>query len=258
MAQEDSGSKGLMRSPGRLLTYFKGLRQKPPSELATIPSTTMTTPNNEKEESLEPKMTLQEARAALQRFVSTPESSISNTSSIDNYAGLSTEQIRTAAAVIAENLTKGVNISQYNDKDLINNTSQQYKKELQVRYSFGDNPIPNEVRIIAKNKERTDRMIHSTFMLKDGDSTQKILSSYADRRPDLHIHISAAKLEENFTLENFRLMLRGARWLFANLLTWNDDKVILPEELDTHFPPIEQNKPNQGSLPGPSFKDSSQ
>lgn len=50
-------------------------------------------------------------------------------------------------------------------------------------------------------------------------------------------------MRKQFSLEKYRHMWKGTRWLAANMLAWDNDGLIMPEELDT-LPP------NFPQLPG--------
>lgn len=154
--------------------------------------------------------------------------------------GFGMDQIRNAALAISLELMEGVEPNQFQKSRMIIKPSKLGQAILQLEYS-NPNQLPNSEKLYAPESVDLKIVDSENLTFERIIGTRFPLTEITDRMEALgvHFHDGRSRSYANAynqgrpqTLEDIRLHWRGMRWLFANMLTWDQPGVILPEELD--------------------------
>jgi len=185
------------------------------------------------------EMDLDTATVVLQAIVDTHESTITDETPLDQIAGYSTEQIRLAEQVVAESLME----SQGAEKQALGNPHIR-KETPQGRLSLYSRD--GSVYLKLNDKNTGNYILENEFATKEPkDSIDRTRPRFTDFRSGRADMTSLYGLGNNPSLAGVRHMIRGTRWMSANMLDWGNPNTIMPEQLDNRGLPTVP----QGGLP---------
>ena len=187
------------------------------------------------------------AKGILQRIVGIHQGSISEASPFDRIGEHNTTEIRGALRAVGENLIvthNGKRMGRDSNINVVKNGSQG-----QVLLNMHDGFINTEPTgrpdiISLKLYLNGGRYITSYFPL-DGETDAlspywfRTTELYADTRDPVK-KVTGEQMQKNLTVENYRDMIRGLRWMSANMLDWDNPEIIMPEQLDSLSLPSSQ------------------
>lgn len=193
-------------------------------DLITIPATEPTVP----------QIDLETSRRVLKTIVATHEDSFTDSSALDQIAGYKTEQVREAVRAFGKELFKS-----RPEFSIIPSLT---KKASLQHYTI------EAILFTPENWDFIRLTIHSTVALGrkpfniiedfplSNDSSQSPYSNqfFDTREGGAEANIDKLK-EEGPNLDKYKVMIKGLRWLSANMLSWDHPGVIMPEQLD-HLP----------------------
>jgi hypothetical protein len=186
------------------------------TEIARIP---------QKEIEASPKMNPEKARSVLQAIVDTPENDPATYTSPESIGGYSTEQVRQAEKLIAQSL-----MEKYDGKNLVFDLFHLKKSTPQgiLSLSLSDDRVGLSLLMNG------NQMLDTSFPLQDPkDSVLKIIHTgfydYRSKQPNTN---NLYDFEKKPTVEGFQHMVKGLRWMSANMLDWENPQTIMPEKLD--------------------------
>jgi hypothetical protein len=210
---------------------------------------------------------LGKAKEILQTIVSTHQDSITLETS-GNISGFNIQQIREAALAIGldlatRNNSKTEGLSTIVEKNIKNSEGKEtngWKKgdnlfltittewagwdegrssaigggyaAIKLDYDYSDSDVRSAV-----SPQFPIREIKSTIPLINSTNSFSVFSDKAGSRREEGFHCQDGKYPElyHLKLKEYQLLFKGMRWMFANMLHWNEPGIILPEQLD-HLP----------------------
>jgi hypothetical protein len=216
-------------------------------------------------------MELRQARNILQAVVSTHQDSITLEES-DNVVGFNIQQIRQAALAVGLDLvnknksikTNGLttivrkNIGE-NSKSKVEGSrlenGNNFFLTLKTEWAGWDEAKSHaisgeysEIELVYRYLDSVDshgfspkppvREVQSSFpLISDARLPYSIFKDDSVSKKEESFHCEDGKYPELFplTTEKYRLLFKGMRWMFVNMLNWNSSEVIFPEQLD-HLP----------------------
>lgn len=170
------------------------------------------------------------ARAVLQAIVDTNE--VALIEPVDQIAGFSVEDIRSAVRVVAGSIM-GENDAFIGDRSL---EAEKSTPQGMATLAIGDAMI---------NLYVVKARVHAVefqFATPEPGGEERKRTRFIDQRRD-EGRISHVK--QNNTLKEFRHMIKGLRWMSANMLAWGEPDIIMPNQLDNKGLP----KPSSGQPP---------
>lgn len=198
---------------------------------------------NPHREMIVPEMDLKAAHAILQGIVDFKEETLTETSPLDQIGEYSMEQVRQAMRLVGNNLLS--RYKEHKDRQDIGydgninlNKLGKWPDKKRIFLSFGYEPSPPEghelIRISLENKQKEEDLIRFDYPLKNPRDRYELFSNAGFFRYWSHgksKQVRSSHLFDNFNIDDYRFMLRGLRWLSANMLTWGDKGLIMPEQL---------------------------
>jgi|WetSurMetagenome_2_1015567.scaffolds.fasta_scaffold244390_1 hypothetical protein len=170
------------------------------------------------------KLTLEQARNILQSVVSTHESSIVPGVSLNQVAGFSTEQIREAALLCSLNI-----IGDYNFE--ANKKAADGSAKLFIRYDTSGTAWSIGFYEFPRRNEPNDILNANFLLVEPQDEVAKRFSGFLEMKDDKLI--KDIRLDKQLIdINDYRVIFKGARLMFANILNWDKRNIILPEQLD--------------------------
>ncbi len=189
------------------------------------------------------EMDLDTARVVLQAIVDTHEDTITEQASLDRIGGYTTEQVRQAEKVVAQSILKehGSKFAGQIPGSPPDSSTRKETPQGSLSLALSD----AFVTCTLQEKESSHILLRNQFLLREPDDTYRLyekgITGFRDNRSGDRTEID--DLENNFTLEGFRRMVRGTRWMSTNMLHWNDPNTIMPEQLDNRgLSPAPQNE----------------
>jgi hypothetical protein len=187
-----------------------------------------------------PKMTLEKARSVLQAIVDTHENNPATYTSLDGIGEYSTEQVRQAEKLIAQSLIK-----EHGGKNLAFDLFSLKKSTPQGILSLslsGD-------RVGLDLLMNGNQVLDAKFPLRDPKETiLKIIHTgfydHRSKQPNANLY----DFEKKPTIEGFQHMVKGLRWMSANMLNWENPQTVMPEELNSRL--ISQSSQKSLSIAG--------
>jgi hypothetical protein len=179
------------------------------------------------------EMGIDKAKAVLRTIVATHESTFNAETPLDQIAEYSTADIRNALKVVARAIMDSENTT----KSLLEASKLTSQGDLLL--SMNDKSVRLKL-IVAESPG----VIDNNFALQEPHVTERYQYRFADMRSGV---VRGASLSRagNPNLDGFRQMIRGLRWMSANMLAWEKPDCILPEYFDN--PELSQSP--QGELP---------
>jgi hypothetical protein len=193
----------------------------------------------------EPKMDPDTARAILEAIVGTHEKIFAETATpISLVRGYTNEQVREAMQLFADRL-----MNEHKAKENIAKSGRILSKntpEGNLKLHLKANSLDLELHRYGKI------LLSNGFALKPVEPTgtvYQILTGFSDNRPG-NMRTSLFDLGRKSTSPEFRQafghMVRGVRWMCANMLDWTNPNTIMPEQLDNlAFPPSRPQLPGK-------------
>jgi len=161
-----------------------------------------------------------EARTILEAVANFDETQINDLSSFNGVGGYTHEQIRDAILVYFSHLFDTHENAENGNKMVKNDT----ERDLTLEFSF--DPYVSGVFVTRLRSSSSNRLLIANVMsLDEGEEWR---SGVDDTRDGVRISLEVDHVN---TLEDFKHLFRYARWTCANMLTWDSDGIILPEEL---------------------------
>lgn len=179
------------------------------------------------------KMELPTAQKILRTVVSTSEDKYTDQSSINKIGEFTAPQVRQAFDVVSANIMT----TRKAEGSLFVSTKKDThagKLSLKVFKKISDDPALQRPESLNLSLSKEGNfLLESMLPLRESESLVVNDSMrFADFRGEGRV-VSAYELGKEFTLEKYRHMWRGIRWAAANILDWDREGVIMPEELDT-------------------------
>lgn len=187
-----------------------------------------------------PEMKLEEAQTILQTIVDTHESSITE-ANLDRIGIYSAEQIRSAMRIVTQS------ILDENDSKPIDDPDEEpgwytTKQKATGEVSLFLQPSTLEM-MFARPEDFYDPLLHCIFPLKDpseipyGDEIIQFIDIRSTEREEGILGANKDSLEyinrnPSEAVDRYRNIIRGVRWMSANMLKWRDADIIMPEQLD--------------------------
>lgn len=203
-------------------------------------------------------MDLRSAIKVLQDIVKTDESGITESSDLTTIANYSQLQVRQALVTVVEKIVK----DQHEDPKItfipsapvidkgnmhgfkIGKEDHDCLCEMGLDQSDYDGTVfnPSNINMSLKDREGFG-LIENDFQLRESEFWwDGGLCGFVDRRHETREVSIIMDLEAEFDLDTYKKILRGLRWMSANVLNWNNESIILPEDLDNHIPQLEAPK----------------
>jgi hypothetical protein len=173
------------------------------------------------------EMDLDTATTVLQTIVDTHESSITSETQLDKIGGYTTEEIREAERVVAQSIMDKYGSEKRPYLVSTNKLTPQGKLHLVL----GKDVV--HLSLFPRDNNEPPPL-HNSFALVEHPqhSEQRKATRFSDSLSGDKIVTSLNTLDKQPTLEGFQHMIRGVRWMNANMLAWNDPTTIMPEQLD--------------------------
>jgi hypothetical protein len=186
----------------------------------------MTDPLKPEPEQPATEMDPETARVIMQAVVNFHESRINENTALDRIAGYSTSNIRTAVKTVAQLVLKsaGAEPEEFSESVNTEKTTQYGTLELTLSSSTVNITLSDPKNFILENEFP---------VTEPADSLERAAIRFADFRDGQVKYASPETFSAAVSLDEIRHMIRGVRWMCANLLSWKDPGVILPEQLDT-------------------------
>lgn len=195
-------------------------------------------------EPVTPELDLETARTILQGIVIFHEQSITKEHPLDTIGLYSTRQIREALRLVGEDLMirhKAKLISPTDPTNIptlsLDKTAQKDTGHLGIVYR--PNPQSNSIalaldttRIPKIGFSKSWTMLYCSIPLAEWDTTRFNYHGFDDYRAETEKHASIGRLNGKISIDDYRFMIRGLRWLSANMLNWEGKDFIMPEQLD--------------------------
>jgi hypothetical protein len=178
-------------------------------------------PHPSQERQPQDEMDITTARTILQAVIDTHEETLTKQTPLDTLGGYTVGQLRQAERVVAQSIIQKVP-QRY---ELV--TREKRTPEGTLQLSVGTLSVGLNLIDFTRN-----RFIANRFPLSEPGSLTRIFTEYADSHSEQPGGTRLSDLEKNPTLPGFQQMLRGVRWMSANLLNWENQNTILPEQLD--------------------------
>lgn len=182
-----------------------------------------------------PVMQFGEARRILQAVVLTHESTISLNTPLEAVAGFSTEQIRKAAALVGISVILTHRGNSVFDITTARKFTPSGEATLNMARRFTPEGLPMEEyqRLYLGLSEGDRFLIESDFPLHEPiDDFERVNVGFRDFRNGTHLSLYEISSRGQFSLDDYRHLFRGVRWMFANMLEWDKPGFIMPEQLD--------------------------
>jgi hypothetical protein len=210
---------------------------------------------NPQEVTFSQRMDLNKAYNILQAITDFREESITDDSSLDKIGDYSTESIRQALKLTGEDLLSKHRVHSIENMSKWLSKGPQ-KGRLQLNFEYGpkgrDATKEDEEFSVDDNIFDTMKAIklelvdyydpnwkgltEFKFPLIDPETElQSVLNQFRvgfhDNRDEDGKDVSLSDMTTNFNLSDYRFMVQGLKWLSANMLSWKDKKIIMPEKL---------------------------
>lgn len=138
-------------------------------------------------------------------------------------------QVRQAFDVVAENIMASPN----SEGSLMTSTDKDTnygRARLTVFNKIKDVSRPESLYLSLTKDD--NYILESQLPLRESESwVVNDSMRFADFRGNKKI-VSAYDLQKDFSMDKYRHMWRGVRWVAVNILDWNKEGLIMPEELD--------------------------
>lgn len=196
------------------------------------------------------EMDLDTARAVLQSLVDIHEESISE-DAFDMIGEYSPEQIRQAFEVVATSLMRehGGMLDEHAMTVLPpGSVVQNVEKETpqgKLSLSLVKSTISNNVSMgLHPYDHSVWSLLVNEVSLDEPTGNERWFTGFADYRSGKKEY-TLDHLDQNYSLAGFQQMVRGTRWMSANMLDWQNPATIMPEQLDNRaLPPSPSPSPN--------------
>lgn len=179
------------------------------------------------------EMDLSAAHTVLRTIVYFKEESIFEYS--DKIGVYSREQIMSAVQIVGEDLTlrhkaKEIPPTFYAPSyhEIEKKGPKGTRMKLSIRHIRNSKQSEN-ITLSLKSKDKSILWDQFPFLAWD-DVSMNPTSGFIDHRTEKYV---MANDLYNKGIKDYRFMLRGLRWLSANLLTWDRKGIIMPEQLDS-------------------------
>lgn len=192
------------------------------------------------------EMNLDTARIILQALVDTHEDTFTEDTPFDRVGGYTTDQIRQAEEMVARAI-----IQEY--------SGGAERGSLEAKHASKETPdgtmhlmllndgTTDEASLNLTLKEGKKYLLVNEFSLREPDTMSSRFSTrFSDFRSGQPDVTALSTLDYRPTLANFRKMVRGTRWMSANMLAWQDPNAIMPEQLDNRAHPPSQPAISEG------------
>jgi hypothetical protein len=159
------------------------------------------------------------AKALLTRLIEAPEKTHVNDPRFD------LSEIRKAARFVGDDIlnSRAPKRKTHPDKPNVYEFSKSTSKGTLIFIITFDEYISLELRDMKNDQ----KILHNTFSL-----VEPVISSFTDSRWGILQMARLTDIERNSIYGNYPYLIRGSRWMFANLLSWDIDNIIMPEQLD--------------------------
>lgn len=195
-------------------------------------------------EPVAPELDLETARTILQGIVNFHEQSIAKEHRSDKIGLYSTQQIWEALRLVGEDLMlrhKAKLISPTDPTKFpslgLDKTAQKDTGHLWIVHR--PNPQADSIalaldttRIPKIGFSKSWTMLYCSIPLAEWDPMIFNYHGFSDYRVEPEKHATRGKLYGKLSLDNYQFMIRGLRWLSANMLNWEGKDFIMPEQLD--------------------------
>lgn len=170
---------------------------------------------------------LDAARLVLEAVVGVHERTLTETSDLTKIGCYSTDQIREALDLVSQNIMASSGNENRTEKQ-----TPYGKLSLLVRRQIDKNLKYGEPENLYMSLNKSGRyVLESEVPLGQGGSQfRQYAVRFSDFRQEVKV-ISMYNIRQDFSIEKFKHIWRGMRWLSANMLDWNG-KFRLPEDLD--------------------------
>lgn len=173
------------------------------------------------------EMDLETARVVLQAIVDVNENAITEQTPLDRIQEYSIDQIRQAVQLVTESLKdKSDEIYPWPEKGESAYFTLQQTPQGELYLFKGDDFVE-----LALMSTRFGPDISDRFALDDKEGFDKRFIHFSDVRSGANIHTGLTDLEKAPTLAKVRYMIKGMRWMSANLLNWENHTALMPEDI---------------------------
>jgi len=179
------------------------------------------------------EMSLQDARTILASIVGHHESNITSSTTPDMIGEYSLDQVRNAVCIVALDLVKDVQKESLGVKRIHKMTS---RGELTFGFfrKIKDFKITDPEYVELELIDHGRIILNNSFALAEPENSfYRTFISFIDHRSRSRKYTNLYSFYDNPSLEGYQHLMRGLRWMCANLLDWNNSEVIMPEALDT-------------------------
>lgn len=183
---------------------------------------------------------LKTARVILQAVIDAREYPISASSLPDKIANYSIELVRCATELVTDDLMNTHNAASVNyQRELEKNTPE---GKLTILLDQPGTPPGNVGRRIDCELNHGEIRYHFPLAEPVNDNYKNDFG-FTDIRGEtrkISLDCYLCQTEKEFNIDNYRLWVKGLRWMSANLLNWNNPAIIMPEQLDIQPSPTAQ------------------